>query len=395
MYIYILAILLSITLPSWARVERPDRCTALFVTPKSNHELAQAIAFSSQLLFRAEPNKEPAQRAVEALIARNAISREYVDRLLRESPDLNSVYERILLDHYRSFQALFDTRAKLLSLQNAALLRELSIRGAVIQPKLSGYENLQLLSRSNLDRYSRLNSIDDEYLQDPQIAAAVNNLRFDYLHNTTQNEFYGGYMLSSRQLVRYGLPGGRNSRKEFNREYMQSDDNIYFFLNVSSKSSPVGSQQSIYGSRRVSVSESYASKFAWVSPFVMFEYDLGHFGEDFKLPGYIYSAAVSMSDTEKAYLRSSLHNYDFTLTDFQTLVRRYLGTFLYRSKHGGTSLSRSSAPSFEDLIALLYSSDPQVTNQFIREYILNPLHIGKLELKVPVAIPSRYRYVVE
>ncbi len=346
------------------------------------------------------------------------------------------------INGYLEWLARFYSSENLLKLQDQALLSALVEHGHSMTPVsenlTTGREALTSLSKNNLtvllggeptelqglspETPGKLGSA--ESLR--RLRAAIAQLGFRFVHNTDvrfQSEV-NFPLLSSYQLVRSGLGGGRNTGI-FNHDFLKSDDSVFFYIEVIRESPAVpaqnkrgfwnwltngfrtnGSESSVqhtspgeFGKHSISVSPPYAKAHGLVSFFVMRPQDLLTFAEVFApdlYPAMINSFTEVREQPNRLPLvwheaKLRLHRMDFTVEDALTLVKQKIQNEMLQ-------LWMTDRPAFHAHLNALELGDARQLHNAIRILVWEPAglgtdevrtkHYAPLELKIPVGVPS-------
>jgi hypothetical protein len=216
--------------------------------------------------------------------------------------------------------------------QDKSIDKELDLRGAPRFPGLNGWARLQRISAINRKKISAKYDLHLAFAS-PSIREIALKAKLHVRRNSRVPITFGEGVLSSRQLQRLtGIPG-YNTMHAFNRDFMQSDDSIYFFVDFQVKPPPTESQ---YGKHGYWLSENAMPDRAWVSPFVMYNHELGNAYNSSTRFREVVSGSngkepdvIAGMDTIKTYqpsdfdvlARQNLHHLDFTASDFLALVQ--------------------------------------------------------------------------
>lgn len=275
--------------------------------------------------------------------------------------------------------------AVLRALRNEALLADLRQHGAKIETK-DARAAIARLSRENVQR---LLGTKGPAAPDPALAevkALVDGIEVVLVHNTVNLRELGSTpVLSSRQLQKIGAPGGRNTQP-FNREFLRSDDNVFFFVKFKTQAMQANGGASVYGDDALTVRPAYAHEAAWVSAFVMNPADLAVAAKKLGIPldpsgKWLEDGKLPAPEWREASRR--LHRLDFTLPDFAGMVRSQMLTSL-------AGLRRSKPAEFSRVVSVLRGEDPIELAKVIEAYAYEPLRLPPImEGKIPVAIPPR------
>jgi hypothetical protein len=280
--------------------------------------------------------------------------------------------------------------AELRALQDASLKKSLQARGSRVA-MASGYDTLKIESANNRKRWSEAVTSGDDI---PEARKLLSHLDFIFQHNTMRYTHRGhSPIFSSRQLELLGMTGGLNTLK-FNRDILQTDDNVYFFVlpilkgvtKISADDLP--DSKGAYGRNYFQLDSTYAETAAWVSPFIMFP---DEFINTVSAIDPMIGRSLAHSSTQsKNYLGlarkgvETLHRADFTVDDFRGLIQDRLYDTL-------RELHRDEPRMYETTLANLKSGDYAALKSTLQLFVFYPMGLrdDRFECKVPVAVPAR------
>lgn len=299
--------------------------------------------------------------------------------------------ERLLEEYHEEFFKTYRTPELLKSEQDRSLVHALGLRGVVAQ-KGKGRRTLEETSHRNLMRIFSEKPIVKMDLQESQeLKEIVDRFEFYFSHNTNVlRELPDDPVLSSKRLEEYGLQGGRNTLP-FNKQLMETDDQVYFNLRFRRKGDPRVATPTSYGKTQLVLDPDYAKSAGMVSHFIMYPYELLEFGalhfpERYSPYFHEYEKSLLMpkeiTQEKLKEIRERLSISDFTVEDFQSLVRTYAMDELHQMK----SKNPARFAQFKKMEAEWLS--PEKLDRWIREEVLRPRGLSlQWELKVPVAVP--------
>ncbi len=275
-----------------------------------------------------------------------------------------------------------------------------------------GYRTLREISTRNRERIARLI---------PPVKAAdkvrdlVQALSVVFVHNThVIRSVPDTPLVSSRVLQEVAGIGGLNTYF-FNRQFLHSDDNIFFFVLLQSGPKLGNARESLYGKYKFSPEETFARERGWVSAFVMYPYDLYRFAWNMdtalsaplttfferEFPQEMRAAAGSMQELVKSLrpykrdnarwnrmlrdcfalwrpVRKQLGRLDFAVDDFRALTLQVIEAWL-------SGLYETEPVKFEEWKERLSHGDVgDLMRLAWKEVCGLDLYF---EFKVPVAIP--------
>jgi hypothetical protein len=351
------------------------QCQILLQKPMSKAEALQGFLEISEPTNRySNPSEsQKIDSALEKLVRFGSKEfQDLYDKALKGKSSLSAAAKKELLSSYaQSTWSRYKDAAQLEKLRSESLHKELDIRGAPAFPGLSGKQRLAKISRMNLERIWRDKGLRQEYLDDPEIQYLVKDIDLNVFRHSHNKDVYGEGVLSSQQL-QYFNDSGINSQNSFNRDFLRSDDSIFFFLNFNR----MQNQSSAYGQHGLSIKKDLLIKEGWVSPFIMWKQDFYKFAEE-ALPALSKKAGRKDKGTDEVFtpydysLREHLYEFDFTASDFKTLIQAQLAKVLTNKK------DRRNFESGADL------------GSFMEEKVLKPLGLpAMLEFKIPVFLPK-------
>ena len=137
-----------------------------------------------------------------------------------------------------------------------------------------GYQALREASARNADRLK--SRIPDVSTPD-EVRELAKDLSVVFIHNThVIRSVPDSPLVSSRVLQEVSGIGGLNTYF-FNRQFLRSDDNIFFFVLLQAGPKLGNARESLYGKYKFSPEETFGRERGWVSAFVMYPYDLYRF----------------------------------------------------------------------------------------------------------------------
>ena len=209
--------------------------------------------------------------------------------------------------------------------------------------KDQSYQNLIRL----VDSLPKLSPIKNPAVQE-RIEQVVQNINVNLVHNTHHLYKTPEYpIVAPKVLEEIGLGHFGISTLPLHKT-IQSDQQVYFFA-VIEKSGQL--KENGYESNAVMLKSDYAAQEAWISPFVM------------------HSKPAEM------------HRWDFTVTDFQTLIRITVRNELER-------LYATNAYMYSVTVRKIEKMKLSELNKFVLELIKERFRFqGSFEGRVPVAVP--------
>jgi hypothetical protein len=345
-----------------------------------------------------------------------------------------------LMKNYKKyFFDSFENPIYLATEQDKALKEILSVHG-ITRNDLSGRKLLETTSSENVKRILSNHSVSLTRADEAEFNHLANQIELAFVHNTANlQDLPIEALLSSRQLENFGFRGGLNTFR-FNKEVMKTDDNVYFVTSYKRKGDSTFRGLGEYGGNNLVLNPAYAKANGWISHFVMHPDQLLEYGVKLdpkkygpvlkKYERYLYGEKVSPADFPDELknalfeVRQLLHLSDFTVSDFERLLRRgiVLGLSKVKSENpikysfikslletgtGPTSYSSYERASttqkiralgkklnwspnaIEERIKKVDMSSEARVDRVVKDLLLYSLDMGDLfELKVPVAVPK-------
>ena len=391
----------SLALPSTASAR--NRCEIAFAAHENLAPIAaRAPRTTIQDIFAFAQNarfRKSGELTVEAIFDElkeksQTFARKTRDAELRGALDQRRK-EELIVEYHESFFEQFRDPVSLGELRNRSLRDALRRHGATIDSNNAKAE-LKKLSRENRDRIEKRARLKEPWIRDREIDEMVENLEIRFDRNANQVEIAGGVILSSRRMADYGFEGGLNSYHSFNKDFLRSDDQVFFFVKLRSPKKP-GGESSRYGHVQQSLDEAEASRNLWISPFVMYEEQLASFART-SLDGYagknqndlvnlIGREGAGPVSHEATEIRNALHNFDFTHEDFLAMVKLQMRKSLTAIKYN--PLKRfGPLGNFAAIKRRILIADPPDMDDLFKALVLDPLRLPRMEGKVPVALAA-------
>lgn len=314
-----------------------------------------------------------------------------------------------------SFRRLADP-AMLWARQSEALRTALWYHGWTEPGQTDGYRCLAERSAANRDGFLERPRTPASPDAASAIEEAVATIRPVFIHNTNLLERIPEIpLVSSKEIRRTAGVGGLNTFF-FNRGFLHSDDNLFFFLDLATAAPMLPLMQSIYGKYQFVPEDAFADERGWISAFVMYPYDLLRFAT-FACPDHVPalvevlreeyaaelgSAPLSIAEINQRLrdvrrdaprsvrvlrrgfplwneVRKNLYRLDFTVGDFTIVVRDAFRRWL-------SELSVSDPAAFHETLESIRRKGPGASqlDAFKNAFDLDLY----FEFKVPVALPS-------
>jgi hypothetical protein len=393
------------------------RCEAVFSRTLSDGEILKQTL--NLLGMNHVPGHEMAELSTLVADLREtspSFRRDYRDQLKGRTELTDQEKFKLLADFQNRFWDSLSDQRVLARMRDRALDRELDTRGAPRFHGIRGRQRLVEISRQNLARIMKEKNLNLDFMRSPKIMRALSEINFDYHRNGGDgNSILGDGILSSRQLEKCCANGGLNSQLSFNRDFLKSDDNIYFFLNMSFGKSADRLQYitSEYGDHGLTVSEAYLQEHGWISPFIMHNSELLEVAKGFSKLNENFSPAERIKGKGSRYAKdpyeatayetqalAHLHEVDFTVADFKTLVQAQAAKLLMPTaleindaiaEAGVVRNSITEAYARQVLIERTIKAVKDGRGADLITVVMQQLGLGSskgMELKVPVFLPK-------
>lgn len=344
---------------------------------------------------------DPRSVSHQLMEASEAFKTQFLERKMSRDRHSEADLKMLISTYHSQFMAQFLDGEILKTLRNESLKEDLQEHGFVTDSANSGLA-LAKLSKANLIRIMRQEHISQSYLKDAEIAAFTAQFNLEASRYSHTDLFAGETLISSRQIKRYGLLGGYQSRYDFNTKFLKSDNNVFFFLNfVRSDSDKAVTRtpiDNIYGDVRYVLKNEYAKENGWISPFLMYPEDLAEFSALANGDGRLRERNTGKSSPNFTVTQAAIeakklvHTFDFTFTDYLSLMRTRLGSALVKVKRRGSyelrnwdALSGRLVKTTMDLQQLMKWIE--TSSDHLETFLFQDVTPLKMELKVPVAVP--------
>lgn len=351
-------------------------CDDLFRSPESKQltPVHKIIEFAGAVSYRSVARSN-VEALFEDLLNSSKVFADFVAR--RAAPESLSTKRKadLIVQYHDEFFAEFRDPEKLREFQNRSLLSALRRHGYSPRSPDARAE-LQNLSRANYERIEKERGLRDPRKSDRDVEELMAQLDLTLFRNSHREDVTSGLILSSRRLEVYGLGGGLNSRQNFNRDFLRSDDQIFFFVKM--RPADFSGVKSSYGKYRQKLKVKEFSGDVWISPFVMYEADLNDFARR-SLP----QLTVRANPTT---VRSNLHLFDFTFEDYENLIRRQLRGALTSLKRNPLARFKYGLSYAQAKAQLLNPSTRKEEDPVMDALVHRPLGLPKMEAKIPVAL---------
>ena len=315
---------------------------------------------------------------------------ESFKRFLLQHHEFGEDKKNAILAFYRTVLSKYREKNWLMRERESSLELQFKNWGIDLEG-MKGYDYLQGLSQKNVvaaENRLGLKPLD----QIPEdIRTLVIHLDLEFRHNTGASQIEGPVMLSSARMRDIGLINTTQSRTEFNREEVKSDDQLYFYVqpNAQVKKRDVGeSISSRYGKNSMYLDADFAREFGWISPYIMERANLSNYQHSLKKMG------IQVDGLSESQIINLLKWNIYTVSDFtklyQTIIANYLAGHI-QQKGYMTSPTRL----YNALSKPQYYNGRDTSSDLSN--IMSELGIsgGLMELKVPAAIESHFVTVTQ
>ncbi len=294
---------------------------------------------------------------------------------------------------YSAISSIYRNSDQVKSLKES--LERMNVRSSTT----NSYSDLGKLSAKNLEEYILTNSS-----VSAEVSEVVDSLEIIFVHNRshprTGEPIEGDRLLSSRKLGR-----GAQNTYNYNREFLKSDDNVFFFVKFIGKDFPRHQARRFgmsYGGLGLHLNKEYGFQHGWISPFNMYPRELANFlnmrqkhsAAQAQLKAF-RNSGTDATETELAKLPteilSELSKATFTPMNFESLVKTNL-------KYALMSLKHSSSQEYEHIIDTLIEGEPNKIDLILKKYVFEPLGLADskkikqemFEFKVPSHVPKEF-----
>lgn len=311
-----------------------------------------------------------------------------------------SLKYKMLSEYILDFMVPYQQANLLHTRQKLALREALELRGIAVGDA-NPYTKLAENSSKNLLRLLGQNlEISSEY-KSSKAYKVVENLELFFSHNShIMQKAPGLPLLAPIEIEKIGLTEFGRSSNAFNR-FIKSDEQVYFWAVFKKKTASLQSMTSEYGEFGVVINRAYARTHLWVSPFVMYEWQLidsinAHAplvadtlaqqiaARRESLAQYSTYNPVVGSKPEIRAAQAELGKLDFTPDDFEALIKKTLAIALQ-------SLQKTDLEKYNNALKKLNSDSLDDINSTIRMLafpIFKYQNRNGFEGKVPVAVPE-------
>ncbi len=323
----------------------------------------------------------------------------------------------LIFRYLESVFSLLDDVEHLRSRQAEALRLALWHHGLTSSGPQDGFACLAEVSAANRDALLRRPRVAVPPAAAEEIEQAIATIRPVFIHNTNLLKKIPEIpLVSSKEIRRAAGVGGINTFF-FNRSFLRSDDNLFFFVDLATDSLTVSMMESIYGKYQFVPDETFAEERGWISAFVMYAYDLLRFAAvacPEEVPALIEvmrreyltelgSEPLSVAEINQRLrhvrraaprsvrvlrdgfprwnrIRKNLYTFDFTVRDFTVVVRDAFRRWL-------SGLATSDPARFATTLRELREKGPggSQLEAFKQGFGLDLY----FEFKIPVALPPK------
>lgn len=374
---YIFVIFWATALQSFSALsaEKRSRCIRGVEFSAETVQIAEIEAFVQR--FSGQQHYQINQWFLDRLAKSSPVFSEYLTRQAPRPTPLETYYHFIL-----SEIGGYKEGARLQLERDVSLSTQLKIWGAE-KSSLSGFEQLAVLSAENKQRVVDNHKLKPVHTFPVELQLLLAELTLRLRHNSDTEALFGDYMLSSLRLSGMGLLETAQARTNFNRQFLQSHDQLYFYASPALKSDPKPSsiqRGDPYGEQAHFLKFEFAKKHGWISPYVMTEGDLLNYAEAYAP----FNGGRPVKTLEQA--RSQLHENVYTPKDYLDLLKLILGNYILFGTQEGYLPSPTKVMGF--LKGQAPQSDIDRATMFRELAIHYGVSGGLMELKVPVSLPT-------
>jgi len=226
--------------------------------------------------------------------------------------------------------------ASRLALDQAAEARQtLLVHGAEAAEK-NGYQSLKKISRGNREKIIPRSIRLPRKLSD--FERAIDGLRLVFTHCTNNRSYLQSLIGRERQplLSARQLGFGAHVNNAYNRDFLLSDNHVFFTVSFQRRSDPVRGHKTHYGSIPIVLNEGYAYRYGLISVFNMYPNDL--LSASSRLPAlrpYAFHLSKKLpfrrsdvSSPKWLRLRENLWKFLYTPPDFEYVLKNKLKQFV-------------------------------------------------------------------
>lgn len=280
-------------------------------------------------------------------------------------------------------------------MQNDTMRRSFKLRGIIPQPNENYRQTMKRISKLNVFRIAK--SLQDFVPYDAKIETVIKNLEVYLAHNShIMREPPSLAIVSPKTIDSLGLTNFGMSTYVFNR-HIQSDEFVFFSVNVKRRSDSGLVGRSEYGKYGVVLNRESARRDVIISPFVMYISQLHDNVQDLApdVAGKLKQEnLVSRADDQDAWLVSSttvnspelIHQLlfeigkkDLIFDDAEMVVKLFLSYSLHE-------LKRSEPNLFEEIMQTLQTGSAEKITEVVQKYGMKPAGFRGMEGRVPVVV---------
>ena len=313
---------------------------------------------------------------------------------------------RLVGEYVDAYLSRYRDEGMLQALRDQALRKAMRIHGRPATPGLPARQSWQRLSKENLARILR----GKKYVSSPEMLEAetlVDSLQVFLAHNSHIMYNPPQYpVVAPREIEKMGLPNFSMSSNGFN-QYIGSTDHVYFFVNFRNKNSSAN-LRSEYGKFGVIVDNRYAAENATISPYIMYVHHIFDAVKDVDPPAAraLFQKRVRISEdgtvtwhsafgkvTDKAEISraiASVHKFDFTLDDFEFLLKTQLLISLRELRSKDPAAYRGALEELREA-GDFHKKGPGTIHAIFNRLVFEPLGMPwHFEGRIPVAVPNQH-----
>jgi hypothetical protein len=248
---------------------------------------------------------------------------------------------------------------------------------------------------------------------------AIDDLRLVFTHCTNNRSYLQNLVGGKRQPLMSArqLGFGAHVNNAYNRDFLRSDNHVFFTVSFQRRSDPVRGHKTHYGSIPIVLDEAYAYQYGLIGVFNMYPRDLlsassrlpALRGTAFQLSKRLPFRKSDASSAKWLRLRENLWKFLYTPQDFEYVLKNKLKRFVLRRFSPNKRAPRKAAflptegeKNMESKLGLrpIFYNEPQILKvltsgssediwRLIYEIFRYEYHFSiSVELRVPVAVPA-------
>ena len=346
--------------------------------------LSEKVNDFHQEFFKSDKEQKRMASSLQKYFNENAEFREIYKKLTKSESDqfnfnsLSNYEQQSLMEaYYNLFHRQFQDPVQLEQLRSLAIKRGLEGHGYKTDPSRTGQEELAELSRRNVERILSQFPDHQKYTDQAIREGNFDSIELEYTRNTHDTVVQGDFILSSKQIYDYSGVPGYNTQYDFNRVELQSDDNIFFEALIKSKSTreilSKKANGAVYGPIETELKATeYARQHGMISINIMWGENLAQFAiRHMNAPREL--AHPDQNPKNYTPWRIQLYQWDFTVVDFEILIKTLQAYSYYKLKE----LTQQPAQSIAEIRKRQRYSD-----------LIGAVGLKDMEMRIPVALPK-------